>query len=422
MDEMLDLSREDALEIDDFRYNGDPSIKYVTRHMARLLARELTWENRANSQSLRGLWYSGAKMVYQNLYPERWGTEYYEESASRRFSQSLSTHISDMVKEGALTYKDLNIIDDSRKREIVGTDRIEHQKILFVEKETKYRQLLPLTDVLGASVVSGGGWQATALIEDLANVLEDDESYEIYVLTDFDPTGYNIASDFRRRSRQLGIDIDRVERVGIEPEQIPQDTLDAEKFRVPVEDEGDEEWLQKHGIKNSAGEPVYGLELEAIGERGSQAADFRRVVTDALEPHLNQRRRRSKDLNIQTASVAQNGVEELVDSITEDLVDRLMEYAVEIIEDEIAVDSVTYHPEEGYVSAAADLDIAESQDSDLVPEPLDFEAYLKAAIEGEESPSPDRFEHQDHLVEMLTAEMRDTNGKLDVEDLINLEQ
>jgi hypothetical protein len=157
MDGMLELTKEDVLEIDGLCHGDPPSIKAVTRHMAKLLADELTWQGRANSQSLRGLWYSGAKQVYQNIFPERWGTDYYSESASRRFSQSLSTHISEMVKEGAITYKDLNIVDDSRKREIVGTDRIEHGNIVFVEKQAKYRQLLPIADVLGVSVVSGGG-------------------------------------------------------------------------------------------------------------------------------------------------------------------------------------------------------------------------------------------------------------------------
>jgi hypothetical protein len=55
MEEMLSLTREEAMEIDEFRYRGEPGIKYVTRHMGRLLAQELEWQGRANSQSLRGL-------------------------------------------------------------------------------------------------------------------------------------------------------------------------------------------------------------------------------------------------------------------------------------------------------------------------------------------------------------------------------
>jgi hypothetical protein len=122
-------------------------------------------------------------------------------------------------------------------------------------------------------------------------------------LTDYDPTGYQIAEDFSRRSETLGINVDRVKRVGVEPDQVPQQTLANERFRVPVENENDKQWLQNHGIKDDSGNPVFGLELEAIGSRGSQAADFRRVVTNALEPHLEKTRRREKDLNIETANV-----------------------------------------------------------------------------------------------------------------------
>lgn len=422
MDEMLALSREQAMEIDDFRYGDAPSIKAVTRHMVRLLSKDLEWQGRENSQSLRGLWYSGVKQVYQNLYPERWGTDYYSESASRRFSQSLSEHTSTLVKEGVLTYRDLNIVDDSRKREVVGTDRVECDKILFVEKEAKYRQLLPIADVLGVSIVSGGGWQATALIEDLANVLDSDQSYSIFVLTDFDPTGYQIADDFRRRARTLGIDIETVERVGIEPEQIPEETLEAEKFRVPVENDTDREWLRDHGIEDDFGDPVFGLELEAIGERGSQAADFRRVVVEALEPHPDKDRRRHKDTNIETANVVGRGVDELVDDITDGLVTRLKEYAVGVVKDDPAVTSLSYRPEDDVVSAGTHLSRAEDGVGDFVPTPLLFADYTDAAIDGEDSgPRPDRGAQQRLLRDILVGEINDPDGDLDIEDLIDLD-
>lgn len=422
MDEMLSLSREEVMEIDDLRHGDAPSIKAVTRHMVKLLAEDLQWQGRENSQSLRGLWYSGVKQVYQNLYPERWGTDYYSESASRRFSQSLSQHTSSLVKEGVLTYRDLNIIDDSRKREVVTPDRVEYDKILFVEKEAKYRQLLPIADVLGVSIVSGGGWQATALIEDLANVLESDRSYSIFVLTDFDPTGYQISDDFRRRVQTLGINVERVERVGIEPGQIPQETLEAEKFRVPVENDNDREWLQEHGITDEYGEPAFGLELEAIGSRGSQAADFRRVVVDALEPHLDKDRRRNKDTNIETANTVAKGVDGLVNQITESMVTRLKEYAADVVEEDPAAHSVSYDRSDDVVRASTDLSRSEDGEGEYVPTPLDYGNYTQAAIDGaDEGPRPDRSAQEEALVDALVEEIQDPDGDLDLEELIDLD-
>lgn len=428
MDEMLALSYEEALEIDDLTYHGDTSIKRVTKHMVRLLANELTWKGRENSQSLRGLWYSGVKQVYQALFPEKWDPEHYSESPSRRFSQSLSEYVSEMVKEGEVTYRDLNIVDDSRDREIVGTNSVEHDKILFVEKRAKYRQLEPLSDVLELSLVSGGGWQATALIEDLANILDPSESYDIYILTDYDPTGYRIAEDFERRAETLGVNVDRVERVGIEPGQVPQDTLDAERFDVPVENDYDERWLNEHGIEDDYGTPRFGLELEAIGGRDSAAEDFRRVVVEALEPQLRKERRRSRDLNIETANTVGRGVDSLVDEMTDNLVTALKSRAVEYLAEHPAVTALRYEPSEDTVYATVDMERRTRSDDDRIPLPLDWSAYQSAAISPDTnsngdiiSPRPNRGEQEVALKELLVEEMQSDGGDLDVESLLDID-
>lgn len=428
MDEMLALSKEEALEIEDLCWRGDLSIKRVTKHMVRVLAREMTWKGRENSQSLRGVWYSGVKQVYQNLFPEKWETGHYSESPSRRFSQSLSEYVSEMVKDGEITYRDLNVVDDSRDREILGTEAVEHDKILFVEKRAKYRQLEPISDVLEVSLVSGGGWQATALIEDLANVLEPTDSYTIFILTDYDPTGYRIAEDFRARAETLGVNVETVERVGIEPEQVAADIAAAERFEVPVENDYDERWLRNHGIEDQFGDPRYGLELEAIGGRDSAASDFRRVVVEALEPHLRKRRRRSRDLNIETANTVGRGVDDLVDQMTERLTAALKAYAVEELADHEAVERLNYREPDDTVSASVGLDARENSDDDRIPYPLEWGVYTDRAINPETnadgdvlSPRPDRRMQVRRLQQRLTEEMVDDDGDIDVLDLLDLD-
>lgn len=428
MDEMLALSKEEARQVDALCWRGDPSIKRVTKHMVRLLSNELTWQGRENSQSLRGLWYSGVKQVYQNLFPEKWDPEHYSESPSRRFSQSLSEYVSEMVKEGEVTYRDLNIVDDSRDREIVGTDSIENDKILFVEKRAKYRQLEPITDVLEVSLVSGGGWQATALIEDLANVLDPGDSYTIFVLTDYDPTGYRIAEDFESRAETLGINVERVERIGIEPEQIPAETLDAERFEVPVENEYDERWLRKYGIEDDHGKPRFGLELEAIGGRDSAAQDFREVVVDALDPHMRKKRRRSRDLNIETANTVGRGVDNLVDQMTERLVAELKEFAIESLSEHDAIESLYYRESDDTVVCSVELDERVDSDDDSIPAPLDWQTYHDAAIDPDTnpdgsviSPRPSRTKQERELKQMLVEEMTAEDGDIDVMSLLDVE-
>lgn len=428
MDGLLALSKDEALEIDDLCWRGDLSIKRITKHMVRVLADEMTWKGRENSQSLRGVWYSGVKQVYQALFPEKWQDGHYSESPSRRFSQALSEYTSELVKDGEITYRDLNVVDDSRDREILGTEAVEHDKILFVEKRAKYRQLEPISDVLEVSLVSGGGWQATALIEDLANVLDPSDSYTIFILTDFDPTGYRIAKDFRTRAETLGVNVERVERIGIEPEQVAADVEAAERFEVPVESDYDERWLDNHGIEDDQGQPRYGLELEAIGGRDSAAEDFRRVVVEALDPHLRKARRRSRDLNIETANTVGRGVDDLVDDMTEQLTAALKEYAIELLEDHEAVRSLSYRPGDDTVSAAVLLDQREESDDDRIPAPLEWGAYPSAAIQPQTdssgniiSPRPSRAAQVRRLQQRLVEEMNDPDGDIDVTDLLDLD-
>lgn len=428
MEEMLALSKEEALEMDELTWRGDMSIKRVTKYMVSLLAEEMTWKGRENSQSLRGVWYSGVKQVYQQLFPEKWDPGHYTEPPSRRFSQALSEYTSEMVKEGSITYRDLNVVDDSRDREIVGTDKVEHNKILFVEKRAKYRQLKPISDVLELSLVSGGGWQATALIEDLANVLEPDEEYTIFVLTDYDPTGYRIAEDFRSRAETLGVNVDRVERIGIEPEQVSDKVQEAERFTVPVENDYDERWMREHGIPDETGSPRYGLELEAIGGRDSAARDFREVVVKALDEHMRKRRRRSRDLNVETANVVGRGVDDLIDQMTQRLNDRLKSYAADQLRDHEAVRTLRFDPERDTVTAGVNMETREGSDDDRIPYPLAWTDYSEAAIDPDTrddgtiiSPRPARDEQVEQLQQLLVGEMRDEDGDIDVMDLLDID-
>ena len=422
MDEMLALAPEQARQYDEFTWGDDLSQKRVTRHMVSVLASEMTWKGRENSQSLRGVWYSGVKQIYQSLFPEKWDPGHYSESPSRRFSQVLSEVVSEMVKDGKLSYRDLNVVDDSRDREIMGTDDIEHDKILFVEKRAKYRQLKPIADVLEVSLVSGGGWQATALIEDLANVLDATETYQIFVLTDYDPTGYRIAEDFESRAETLGINVESVDRIGIEPRQVNERTAQNERFEVPVENDYDEAWLARHGMEDQYGQPRYGLELEAIGGRDSAAADFRTVVVDALEPHLRKERHRQRGLNIRTASTARAAVDRIIDDLTARLEGELLDAAVEDLKQHPAVDRL-YHTD-GSVRAALDVQTREdNDDDDRVPRPLPWADYTEAAIDppqGADDPRPKPSNRRQVLA--LEDRLREqiADGEIDIEDLLDL--
>jgi hypothetical protein len=143
------------------------------------------------------------KPILERTFPEKLANP--EFNFGRRMSQYLSEALSEMVKNGEFTYSDLNIIDANRERALADAESVEADKILFVEKDSAYLKVKPFADRYELSVVSGSGWQATALIEDLARELDSDTEYTLYLLTDYDPTGFEIAEDFASRSERLGV-------------------------------------------------------------------------------------------------------------------------------------------------------------------------------------------------------------------------
>lgn len=417
MDEVLALDAEEFREIDDWLYRGDLSPKRLIKDLVRLLDRELEWQGREDSMSLRGLWYSGVKTTLQHAFPEKWSDPGFD--ANRRYAQYLSEYLSEMVKDGEVTYRGLNIVDDSRQRDVVeGT--IEDDKILFVEKEAAYRRLLPIQRVFEISLVSGGGWEATALIEDLAHELNPGQEYQLFVLSDYDPTGYRIAEDFERRAQTLGVNITTVERIGIEPEQVSDDVRTAERFTVPRENDYDERWLGRHGIDGR-----YGLEIEAIGGVGEGGEPLRRIVVSVMRDHLRLRERITHDEAMAVANVPYWATDRVVEEMTQNFREALLDYAVGEMRDVPGVESCRATADADGVSASVDLDGVLDADHDLLPEPLSAEEYVECAVEaptddsgGTDVVSPSHATERDRMQSRIRDALSD--GELDAAELLGV--
>lgn len=412
MDELLSLSAEELREVDAYLYGGDLSAKRLIQDMIRLLDSELKWRGEEDSMSLRGLWYSGVKTALQNAFPEKWNDPDFD--ANRRYAQYLSEYLSEMVKDGEVSYRQLNIVDDSRQR-AVSSGAIEDDKILFVEKEAAYRRLLPIQRVFELSLVSGGGWEATALIEDLSYHLKPDQSYQLFVLSDYDPTGYRIAEDFERRAKRLGVNITEVSRIGIEPDQVSDHVRKQERFKVPLENDYDDEWVRSHGIEGR-----FGLEIEAIGGVGEGGQPLREIVVNAMRDDLRFRERIGSDLNSAVANVAYWSVERLIEDLTDELRDELLERATSSMREVGAVKAC--EPVNDGVTASADLDEAEATDHRLLPRPLTPEDYVECAVEaptdedGIDVVRPSFSQERDRLKQDLLDEIE--SGDIDLTELL----
>jgi len=413
LSDMQGMVRSDFEAIDRYEYQGNLSVTRVIRHLVELAAKELSWGGRENAGSLRDFWYNPTKAILEAAFPN-WGDGAGTSDWNRHMTKRLSGAVSDKVKDGELTYRDLNILDDSRDRRIATRD-LENDKILFVEKSAAYRKLEPLAKVYDITLVEGSGWSATALIEDLSNQLDPDQSYTFWVLGDYDPVGFGIVSDFIERAGNMGIDVDEdaSRRIGIRPDQVGDDVLKKQKFTPGGS--GNQEWFDEYAIDGE-----YGLELEAVGASlEGKAEALRQLVVDEISDEIDADQRRYRDTQTSAANVPKHAASRVVSDITDDLEDALLEAAVEEYAGLNGVESCSATSYGSVrVSLDRDLVLGDGVDGELVPDPYSESRLHSGAVSGN-SPNPSggrtaKNQMKSRLKDKIRADEIDVQELLDI--------
>lgn len=390
--------RQDWAQYDPCLWGDTPSAKRVIQTVVRAADRELNWQGKENANSLRDFWYNPIKPILQRAFPEKVEDPGFD--FGRRMSQDLSRVLSDLVKQGELSYRGLNILDESRER-AVHTHSPDDNKILFVEKEAAYRKLRPLESVYQLSVVSGGGWQATALIEDLAHELRGDRAYTVYLLTDFDPTGWQIGEDFSRRAGELGLTVDNVRRIGIRPDQLDSDDAVRQQRFIPAEDsDADSEWMAEHAIEGK-----YGLEIEALGDLTTKGRDLRRLVVDELRGDIRVREHQQNAVEQASEVAAEKAVQNVVNDVTSELQDELVSAVVGVLDDEPGVNA-----KQVFDSVDVTVDLEDADSSNVAPKPFSPDKLHTGAVDGKR-PGVQFDSTREHLE-------RKVQERIDVEDFV----
>lgn len=154
-----------------------------------------------NGGNVRSLWYYVKKVVQD--YPRAFDVK---KDLDGLFSKQLSK----MVKDGLLSYKDLNIIDDResfrRLAPLYGNPHI----ILLGEKFAFLSKLIDVWINYGVTIQCSKGMpslvMADTMITEMANAHYDmSQEFIILTFTDFDPTGWNIGNTFARHLKELGV-------------------------------------------------------------------------------------------------------------------------------------------------------------------------------------------------------------------------
>jgi hypothetical protein len=250
-------------------------------------------------RSLRGFWYSTVKPTLDKL--GLLTEKDQEEEKLSRWDAELSRYLAELVKMGVLSYKDLNIVDNSRQREApnesYNTTSISSYGykvqiapysniIICTEKDTAYSIIKDLSSFFGCSCISGKGQNSLGAMEDLLREIKkragDNKPIYILTMTDYDPAGYYIADTFKNQIDDLSLILElkssvQIKRIGITPNQLTPQEVEANKYSPKKANI--EKWMQlTNGIN---GEPK-GLELDAFSP-----ARIREIFIQSIKPYID---------------------------------------------------------------------------------------------------------------------------------------
>jgi hypothetical protein len=266
----------------------------LIRAIIRAEKRHCDMYGKPERRTIRDFWYSHIKVPLMRAEGEAaecvgWG---------REASLALSSIFSKLVLEGELRYIDINIEDKSR--EIAGVNWWKPHPfskiIVYVEKESTFDKLKPVTDTYNITLVTGKGFVATAALEGLMLELErqeqDSEDYTILLMADYDAYGFKIGTDVQTRLRTLGMKC-KVQRCAIYPNQVSKDVLLNKTFPIPLQTPYDKEWCKKFGITrtgklgnqldsdgNITERGEFGIELQAL-----EGAELRALLIEHLKKY-----------------------------------------------------------------------------------------------------------------------------------------
>ena len=237
-------------------------------------------------RTLRFLWYSLIKPALEKLGALQ--EEFYDETRVKnkdrqfeipKWDQKLSMYLSELVDQGITTYEQLGIVDGSRPRRspcgqhipvhTVSTVRPYPNIILFTEKDTVFQVVEDIAAVFGIAALSGSGEPSHAATEHLVRSMVKNPNFGtsnkiwIFSLTDYDPSGYDIAKNLMEQVRKVASSFDILDvyhqRLGLIPEQLSPEEREENKYSP--KGKGLANWMiDTGGIDGEA----YGLELDAL--------------------------------------------------------------------------------------------------------------------------------------------------------------
>ena len=332
----------------------------------RAFVRELVLERHTSpprdEDTLRhGMFYHFLPRIQQYLLENGIDMERYDRTHKQPLStfiyKTLSRVLSEMVMNGETSYAHLRIIESERARdEAIEPD---HHVEVWFEKNGLMRGLKPLKDGLNISLWSCKGFQSTNILEQMVARLKGRPATTVFILSDFDPSGLEIPEDLRRRARRFGIKT-RIERIGIDPDQIPPERRTMSLVQLKPRDSRYARFVAEHGrmayeVEALSNTEIRELVIRRLQEEGVDFAEsvrkrfkenqsyLSRVVTETLLQTLKRRIRRSALDRIERYDTRRPTVQQLIDCMEQEgeflnFPDALVQRVAQEVKDEFGIE------------------------------------------------------------------------------------
>ena len=276
--------------------------------MRNIILNEKDFCNCKYHRSQRDFWYKTVKPTLEKL--NLLSPENNTEDEMSDWDSLLSKYLAEYVKEGVMTYQDIMILDESRNYDVPQFGFHPYSNIIVaVEKDTVYRIIRDIADLLKCSYLSCKGQVSLGSVEQIIRGVEycsrhEDHPYEeiiLLTLTDYDPTGYSIADSLHNNIRimmdNLGLSDLRLvsKRIGLVPNQLTEQELRNNMYtpkRGKISDKTAKpdstrvkfnQWMKRTGGIYLDGEHLEkGLELDSL-----EPEQIRKIFAEELKKYID---------------------------------------------------------------------------------------------------------------------------------------
>lgn len=309
-------------------------------------------------RSQRNFWYSVVKPTLDKL-GELTADDDTEESLTG-WDKVLSKYLTELVKEGKLTYKDIMICDESRNYNVPDSYTFSPYRNVIVacEKDTIFQIVKDISLLLGCSCISSKGICGFGAMETLLRKIRNNSENSVrelifLIMSDYDPTGYTIANTFTAQAeimaKQLGMNIKIIsKRIGITPDQLSESEVKNNMYTPKKK--GMDSWMEETGGINGLSK---GLELDALTPER-----IREIFADELQNYIDNGAYIEDCKNSYLYSAIRSEVDKYIDSIVGEVYRELQDKVTAVEPDmmKLVKEGETYIPLHNICSINADVE------------------------------------------------------------------